>query len=88
MARVLCDDNNLTTISVVSGMGIRHILLVADLYHRFIVTVVIRGSQFAAELLVIGITWWYSYQSYRIRKGVKLGRTISSLLLYNGTFPH
>ncbi|KAM5545073.1 hypothetical protein V8D89_001184, partial [Ganoderma adspersum] len=36
------------------------------------------------ELLVIGITWWYTYQSYRIRRGVELGKTISSLLLYNG----
>ncbi|KAI1782262.1 hypothetical protein LXA43DRAFT_1104450 [Ganoderma leucocontextum] len=44
-----------------------------------------RGAQLAAELLVVGITWWYSYQSYRMRKGIKLGRTISSFLLYNGS---
>lgn len=43
-----------------------------------------RVSQLAAELLVVGITWWYTYRSYRIRKGVKLGKTISSLLFYNG----
>ncbi|KAI1784391.1 hypothetical protein LXA43DRAFT_1101431 [Ganoderma leucocontextum] len=47
--------------------------------------VVWRGSQLAAELLVVGITWWYSYQSYRMRKGIKLGKTISSLLIYNGS---
>ncbi|KAM5545061.1 hypothetical protein V8D89_001172 [Ganoderma adspersum] len=50
-----------------------------------IVSVVFRGSQFAAELLVIGITWWYTYQSYRIRRSVDLGRTLGSLLLYNGS---
>ncbi|KAI1786614.1 hypothetical protein LXA43DRAFT_1109322 [Ganoderma leucocontextum] len=49
------------------------------------VNVVKRASQFAAELLVVGITWWYTYQSYRIRKGVNLGKTISSLLFYNGS---
>ncbi|KAI1784400.1 hypothetical protein LXA43DRAFT_1101438 [Ganoderma leucocontextum] len=49
------------------------------------VNVVWRGSQLAAELLVVGITWWYSYQSYRIRKGINLGKTISSLLIYNGS---
>ncbi|KAI1784403.1 hypothetical protein LXA43DRAFT_1101440 [Ganoderma leucocontextum] len=47
--------------------------------------VVWRGSQLAAELLVVGITWWYSYQSYRIQKGIKIGKTISSLLIYNGS---
>ena len=41
-----------------------------------------------AELLAIGITWWYTYQSYRIRRGVDLGKTISSLLLYNGRLAH
>ncbi len=49
-----------------------------------VVFFVTRGSQLAAELLVVGITWWYTYQSYRIRKGINLGKTISSLLLYNG----
>ncbi|KAI1784398.1 hypothetical protein LXA43DRAFT_1123642, partial [Ganoderma leucocontextum] len=43
------------------------------------------GSLLAAELLVVSITWWYSYQSYRIRKGINLGKTISSLLIYNGS---
>ena len=44
-----------------------------------------RASQIAAELLVIIITWWYTYQSYRMRKGgLKLGESISSLLIYNG----
>ncbi|PIL32838.1 hypothetical protein GSI_04955 [Ganoderma sinense ZZ0214-1] len=49
------------------------------------INVVWRVSQFAAELLVISITWWYTYRSYRIRKGIKLGKTISSLLIYNGS---
>lgn len=49
-----------------------------------IVFIVTRGSQLAAEMLVVGITWWYSYQSYRIKRGIKLGKTVSSLLLYNG----
>ncbi|KAM5545062.1 hypothetical protein V8D89_001173 [Ganoderma adspersum] len=49
------------------------------------VAVGVRGSQLAAELLVIGITWWYSYQSYRLRKGLNIGNTVSSLLLYNGS---
>ncbi|KAI1788433.1 hypothetical protein LXA43DRAFT_637518 [Ganoderma leucocontextum] len=48
-------------------------------------TAIIRGSQLAAELLVAGITWWYTYQSYRIRKGITLGKTISSLLFYTGS---
>ncbi|KAI1784504.1 hypothetical protein LXA43DRAFT_1066686 [Ganoderma leucocontextum] len=43
--------------------------------------------QLTAELLVIGITWWYTYQSYRIRQGIKLGKTISSLLIYNASVP-
>ncbi|KAI1781600.1 hypothetical protein LXA43DRAFT_671243 [Ganoderma leucocontextum] len=47
--------------------------------------VVWRGSQLTAELLVVGITWWYSYQSYRMRKGINFGHTISSLLIYNGS---
>ncbi|PIL32835.1 hypothetical protein GSI_04952 [Ganoderma sinense ZZ0214-1] len=38
------------------------------------------------ELLVIVITWWYHYQSYRVRKGgIDLGQSISSLLVYNGS---
>ncbi|KAM5545102.1 hypothetical protein V8D89_001213 [Ganoderma adspersum] len=51
----------------------------------FSIALIWRGSQLLAELLVIGITWWYSFQSYRTLKGVKLGKTISSLLLYNGS---
>ena len=49
-----------------------------------LVIVVIRTSQFAAELLVVGITWWYTYRSYRIRTGFIVGKPISSLLVYNG----
>lgn len=52
------------------------------------VSIVIRGSQFLSELLVVAITWWYTYQSYRIRKGLKLGKTISSLLFYSGEWPN
>ena len=47
-----------------------------------------RVPQLASELLVVGITWWYTYESYRIRKGTKLGNTISSLLFYNGEWTH
>ncbi|KAM5545100.1 hypothetical protein V8D89_001211 [Ganoderma adspersum] len=36
--------------------------------------------QLMGELLVVGITWWYTYQSYRIRKGIDLGRTGHSFL--------
>ncbi len=44
-----------------------------------------RVSQLAAELLVVIITWWYTYQSYRLRNhGIKGAKTISSLLVYNG----
>ncbi|KAM5543652.1 hypothetical protein V8D89_002903 [Ganoderma adspersum] len=49
----------------------------------FRIAVVLRMSQFMQELLVVGLTWWYSYQSYRISKGISLGKTVSSLLLYN-----
>ena len=52
------------------------------------VDVVMRMSQFLQEFLVVGLTWWYSYQSYRISKGVSLGKTVSSLLLYNGKQSH
>lgn len=55
-----------------------------DTYFRYLVSVICRGSQLAAELLVIGVTWWYTYRSYRIRKGIEIGNTISSFLLYNG----
>ena len=48
--------------------------------------IIARVSQLMAELLVIGVTWWYTYQTYRIRRGIKLGKTISSLLFYNGNF--
>ncbi|PIL32833.1 hypothetical protein GSI_04950 [Ganoderma sinense ZZ0214-1] len=38
------------------------------------------------ELLAVVVTWWYSFQSYRIRKGtVGLGKSLSSLLIYNGS---
>ena len=47
-----------------------------------------RMSQFVQEFLVVGLTWWYSYQSYRISKRVSLGKTVSSLLLYNGKQSH
>ena len=46
--------------------------------------VISRASQLAAELLVVGITWWYTFRSYRIRKGIDIGKTFGSLLLYNG----
>ncbi|KAM5545114.1 hypothetical protein V8D89_001225 [Ganoderma adspersum] len=49
------------------------------------VTLVIRVPQLASELLVVGITWWHTYESYRIRKGTKLGNTIGALLFYNGS---
>ncbi|KAI1782329.1 hypothetical protein LXA43DRAFT_1187693 [Ganoderma leucocontextum] len=49
------------------------------------INIVARASQLTAELLVVVITWWYSYQSYRIRKGINLGKTVSSLLIYNGS---
>ncbi|KAM5545075.1 hypothetical protein V8D89_001186 [Ganoderma adspersum] len=39
---------------------------------------------FAIELIVVGITWWYTYQWYRIRSGLQLGKSISSVLIYNG----
>ena len=51
---------------------------------QILVTLVVRISQLVAELFVVGITWWYTYQSYRIRKGVEIGKTISSILFYNG----
>ncbi|KAM5545284.1 hypothetical protein V8D89_001395 [Ganoderma adspersum] len=47
--------------------------------------VITRASQLAAELLVVVITWWYTLKSHRLLKGVKLGKTISSFLLYNGS---
>lgn len=49
-----------------------------------IVTIVARVSQLLAELLVVSITWWYTYQSYRIKKGIKFRNSISSFLIYNG----
>ena len=50
-----------------------------------LVTLVTRASQLAAELLVVLITWWYTYQSYRLRRsGIKVEKSISSLLVYNG----
>ena len=49
-----------------------------------VVLIITRGSQLTTELLAVGITWWYTYQSYRLRKGIDLGKTISSLLFYNG----
>ncbi|KAM5545083.1 hypothetical protein V8D89_001194 [Ganoderma adspersum] len=40
--------------------------------------------QLAIELLVVTVTWWYSYQSHRVQKGVDIGNSISSLLVHNG----
>ena len=52
------------------------------------VNLVSRASQLASELLVVTITWWYTYRAYRILKvGVKLGQSLSSLLVYNGELP-
>ena len=48
------------------------------------VPAITRASQILAEILVVGITWCYTYQSYRIKRSVKFGRTTSSLLFYNG----
>ena len=43
------------------------------------------GTRFMSELLVLAITWWYTYQSYRILKdSMKLRRSILSVLVYNG----
>ena len=49
------------------------------------VLVVARASQLVGELIVIGITWWYTYQSYRIRKiSNSSSRTVNSVLVSNG----
>ena len=56
------------------------------MYH--VVLIITRGSQLTTEMLAVGITWWYTYQSYRIRKGIDIGKTISSLLFYNGEQAH
>ena len=53
-----------------------------------LVTVIARASQLVAELLVVGITWWYTYKAYQIREGIELGKTVSSFLFYNGKFAH
>ncbi|KAM5545175.1 hypothetical protein V8D89_001286 [Ganoderma adspersum] len=51
----------------------------------FSVNLVSRAAQLAAELLVVAITGWYTYQSYHVWKdSLKLGRSLSSLLIYNG----
>ena len=53
------------------------------------VTVVTRVSQLGIEVLVIVVTWWYNYQSYRVQKGrINLGQSISSVLVYNGESVH
>ena len=52
------------------------------------VNLVSRASQLAAELLVVSVTWWYTYKSYRTLKvGVKVGQSLSSILVYNGELP-
>ena len=52
------------------------------------IQLVLRVSQLAAELLVVSITWWYTYhwQLYNVRKdsGIKYGASIGSFLVYNG----
>ncbi|KAM5545174.1 hypothetical protein V8D89_001285 [Ganoderma adspersum] len=54
--------------------------------HSLQVNLVTRGSQLMAELLVVAITWWYTYQSYHIWKdSIKIGKSLSSLLIYNGS---
>ncbi len=81
----LCATTTLTNqifLSVVRRIFVHHDF--ETLIYSPIVIVVTRGSQFAAELLAVGITWWYTYRSYRIRKEVNLGKPISSLLVYNG----
>ena len=41
-----------------------------------------------SELLVLAITWWYTYQSYHIMEdSLKRGTSILTLLVYNGKFP-
>ena len=49
------------------------------------VNLVSRAAQLAADLLVVVITGWYTYQSCHIWKdSLKFGRSLSSLLVYNG----
>ena len=51
------------------------------------VGIVTRGSQIAAELLVITVTWLYTYwwRSHQERD-IHVGPSISSFLMYNGEF--
>ncbi|KAM5545059.1 hypothetical protein V8D89_001170 [Ganoderma adspersum] len=60
------------------------VMLIVCVEEFTILPVVGRGSQLIAELLVVGITWHYTYHSYRVNKGIKMGKTISSRLVYNG----
>ncbi|KAM5543380.1 hypothetical protein V8D89_002965 [Ganoderma adspersum] len=47
------------------------------------ITLVTWASQLAIELLVVAVTWWYSYQLHHVQKGINIGNSISSLLVHN-----
>ena len=51
-------------------------------------TILVGALRVMSELLVLAITWWYTYQSYHIMEdSLKLGTSILSLLVYNGKPP-
>ena len=56
--------------------------------NSFADTVVVGALRVMSELLVLAITWWYTYQSYHIMEdSIKRGTSILTLLVYNGKFP-
>ncbi|TBU40307.1 hypothetical protein BD309DRAFT_870522 [Dichomitus squalens] len=50
------------------------------------VTLAQRVPWIASDALVLATTWWFAYQSYRMQTGGIHGQSLSSILLYNGTY--
>ncbi|EJF57155.1 hypothetical protein DICSQDRAFT_174213 [Dichomitus squalens LYAD-421 SS1] len=38
-----------------------------------------------ADSIVLGTTWWYTYQSYRAQRGIHIRSSLTSAMLYNGS---
>ncbi|PIL32969.1 hypothetical protein GSI_05087 [Ganoderma sinense ZZ0214-1] len=74
------------TLSIRGSYGVDLVLRWMVLMPVGTVNLVSRAAQLAAELLVVAITWWYTYQLYHVwQDSLKVGRSFSSLLIYNGS---
>ena len=57
---------------------------VADVVACFTVTIASRTSLIAADIIVIGVTWWSTYGLRQLTRDARLGTSFGTLLLRDG----